>query len=40
MGKVDLEGRLPDGTYYYIIQFLNDDKIYKGAITILKEGSK
>ena len=33
-------GRLPDGTYYYIIQFNNDEKIYKGAITILKEGSK
>ena len=31
---------LPDGTYYYIIQFKDSDKIYKGAITILKEGSK
>lgn len=32
--------KLPDGTYYYILQFANDEKIYKGAITILKEGSK
>ncbi len=31
---------LPDGTYYYVIQFENDEKIYKGAITILKEGTK
>ncbi|MCX6296861.1 MAG: gliding motility-associated C-terminal domain-containing protein [Bacteroidetes bacterium] len=31
---------LPDGTYYYIIKFENDEKIYKGAITILKEGTK
>jgi len=33
-------GRLPDGTYYYIMQFQNDEKIYKGAITILKQNSK
>ena len=32
--------KLPDGTYYYIMQFANDEKIYKGAITILKQGSK
>jgi gliding motility-associated-like protein len=31
---------LPDGTYYYIIKFENDTKVYKGAITILKENSK
>ncbi|MBA3706429.1 MAG: gliding motility-associated C-terminal domain-containing protein, partial [Bacteroidetes bacterium] len=31
---------LPDGTYYYIIKFENDTKIYKGAITILRENSK
>lgn len=31
---------LPDGTYYYVIQFKDDVKIYKGAITILKEGYK
>lgn len=30
---------LPDGTYYYVIQFENDVKIFKGAITILKEGT-
>jgi gliding motility-associated-like protein len=30
---------LPDGTYYYIIKFENDVKVYKGAITILKEGT-
>ena len=28
---------LPDGTYYYIVKFANDAKLYKGAITILKE---
>ena len=28
---------LPDGTYYYIVKFQNSDKLYKGAITILKE---
>lgn len=32
--------KLPDGTYYYVIQFKDDEKIFKGAITILKEGSK
>ncbi len=31
--------KLPDGTYYYVIQFANDEKIFKGPITILKEGS-
>ncbi len=29
--------KLPDATYYYIVQFQNSDKLYKGAITILKE---
>ncbi|MGQ0828810.1 MAG: gliding motility-associated C-terminal domain-containing protein [Bacteroidota bacterium] len=28
---------LPDGTYYYIVKFQDSDKLYKGAITILKE---
>lgn len=32
--------KLPDGTYYYIIQFRDDEKVYKGAITILSQGSK
>ena len=27
---------LPEGTYYYIITFDNADKIYKGAITLLR----
>ncbi|HEY0029620.1 MAG TPA: gliding motility-associated C-terminal domain-containing protein [Bacteroidia bacterium] len=31
---------LPDGTYYYIIKFENDVKIFKGAITILKQSTK
>jgi gliding motility-associated-like protein len=31
---------LPDGTYYYIIKFEGSDKLYKGSITILKEGNK
>ncbi|MBL0328752.1 MAG: gliding motility-associated C-terminal domain-containing protein [Bacteroidetes bacterium] len=39
-GTTKTGGRLPDGTYYYVIQFANDEKILKGAITILKEGSK
>ncbi|MDQ3046125.1 MAG: gliding motility-associated C-terminal domain-containing protein [Bacteroidota bacterium] len=29
--------KLPDGTYYYIIMFEGSDKIYKGAITILRQ---
>lgn len=32
--------KLPDGTYYYVIQFKDNEKIYKGAITILSQGSK
>jgi gliding motility-associated-like protein len=28
---------LPDATYYYIVKFANSDKVYKGAITVLKE---
>lgn len=31
---------VPDGTYYYFIQMEGTDKIYKGAITVLKEGKK
>ncbi|MGZ4116720.1 MAG: T9SS type B sorting domain-containing protein [Bacteroidia bacterium] len=31
---------LPDGTYYYIVKFANDAKIFKGAITILREDAK
>jgi gliding motility-associated-like protein len=27
--------KLADGTYYYVIQFKNDPKVYKGAITVL-----
>jgi gliding motility-associated-like protein len=29
-----------DGTYYYFIQLEGSDKIYKGAITVLREGKK
>ncbi|MFL5764007.1 MAG: gliding motility-associated C-terminal domain-containing protein [Bacteroidia bacterium] len=32
--------KLPDGTYYYVMQFKDDVKIYKGAITVLSENSK
>ncbi len=28
--------QLPDGTYYYLIEFSDSDKVYKGAITILR----
>lgn len=31
---------LPDGTYYYFVQLEGSDKMYKGAITILREGNK
>lgn len=34
-GVLDLED-LPEATYYYIITFDSSDKIYKGAITILR----
>lgn len=27
---------LPDGTYYYVIRFEQSDKVYKGAVTILR----
>ena len=30
---------LPDATYYYIVKFVDSDKIYKGAITLL-QGNK
>lgn len=29
---------LPDGTYYYVIEFDSSDKTYKGAITVLRGG--
>jgi gliding motility-associated-like protein len=34
--------KLPDGTYYYVLMFKDDEseKVYKGAITILSEASK
>lgn len=32
--------KLPDGTYYYIVEIPGSDKIFKGSITILREGSK
>lgn len=28
--------QLPDGTYYYMIEFSDSDKVYKGSITILR----
>jgi hypothetical protein len=31
---------LADGTYYYFVEIEGSDKIYKGAITVLKEGNK
>jgi gliding motility-associated-like protein len=31
---------MPDGTYYYVIQMDGSDKLYKGAITILREGNR
>jgi gliding motility-associated-like protein len=31
---------VPDGTYYYFVEMENSDKIYKGAITVLREGKK
>ena len=31
------EGKyLPDATYYYIVKFAGSDKVYKGAVTILR----
>lgn len=32
--------KLPDGTYYYILQIPGSDKIYKGSITVVKETDK
>ncbi|MDF2438074.1 MAG: Ig-like protein [Bacteroidota bacterium] len=31
---------IADGTYYYFITMEGSDKVYKGAITVLKEGTK
>ena len=28
--------QLPDGTYYYLIEFDDSDKVYKGALTVLR----
>tara|TARA_B110000003_G_C16381988_1_gene430856 strand:+ start:1 stop:585 length:585 start_codon:yes stop_codon:yes gene_type:complete len=28
--------QVPDGTYYYIINFDDNDKVYKGSITVLR----
>ena len=30
------DDELPDGTYYYIINFTDSDKVYRGAITLLR----
>lgn len=30
---------LPDGTYYYVITFKDSNKVYKGALTILRNGN-
>ena len=27
---------LPDGTYYYVLTFEGSDKIYKGAVNVLR----
>ncbi len=27
---------LPDGTYYYLVRFKNSDKVYKGAVSLLR----
>jgi gliding motility-associated-like protein len=39
-GKNTYGKTLPDGTYYYVIQFEGSDKVYKGAITILRQSNK
>jgi len=39
-GTNKYDKHLPDGTYYYIILFKDDAKVYKGAITILNETGK
>lgn len=28
--------QLPDGTYYYLIEFSDSDKVYKGSLTVLR----
>jgi gliding motility-associated-like protein len=30
------DDELPDGTYYYIINFTNSEKVYRGSITLLR----
>lgn len=32
--------KLPEATYYYLVEFENFDKVYKGAITILRNDNK
>jgi gliding motility-associated-like protein len=39
-GKNQYGKTLPDGTYYYVVQIKGSEKVYKGAITILREGKK
>lgn len=39
-GKNTYGKTLPDGTYYYVVQFEGSDKVYKGAITILRQSNK
>lgn len=29
--------QLPDGTYYYVLTFTDTDKVYKGAVTVMRE---
>jgi gliding motility-associated-like protein len=29
--------QLPDGTYYYFLKFVNNDKVYSGAVTIFRD---
>ncbi|MGB3947870.1 MAG: PKD-like domain-containing protein [Bacteroidia bacterium] len=29
--------QLPDGTYYYFLKFVNDEKVYSGAVTIFRD---
>ncbi len=31
------DGQLPDGTYYYVLEFPDEDKTFNGAITIVSE---
>ncbi|MCW3072206.1 MAG: C-terminal target protein [Bacteroidetes bacterium] len=39
-GKDSYGKAVTDGTYYYFIQMEGSDKIYKGAITVIREGDK